>query len=85
MNDFQQFKALVEEAKTSIFGEIDSLVEKMENEGDLEKFYEKGVKSAGSRLRKDLQSIRKAIHNPTVREKMNGIANGAKDLREKIK
>lgn len=85
MNDFEQFKALVEEAKTSIFGEIDSLIENVENSGDLEKFYDKGVKSAGSRIRKDLQSIRKAIHNPTIREKMNGVNNAAKELREKIK
>lgn len=84
MNDFNKFKALVEESKTAIFGEIDSLVEKIEASGDIEKFYEKGVKSAGSRIKKDLQSIRKAIHNPTVREKMNDINNAAKDLKESI-
>jgi hypothetical protein len=85
MNDFEQFKASVEEVKTSIFGEMDTLIAKMEQSGDLDKFYEKGVRSAASRLRKDIQLIRKSIHHPTTREKMNVILNGAKELREKLK
>lgn len=85
MNDFNKFKALVEETKTAIFGEMDYLIEKVEASGDLEKFYDKGVKSAGGRIKKEVQSIRKTIHNPTIREKMNVIRNAAKELKESIK
>jgi hypothetical protein len=56
----------------------------MEESGDVEKYYEKGVKSAGSRLRKGLQSIRKAVHMPTVRGNMSRIQDAAKELRDSI-
>jgi hypothetical protein len=84
MNGFENFKQTVEEAKSSIFGEIDALVEEMEASGDVEKFYEKGVKSAAGRLRKGLQSIRKTIHNPTNSKTMATIKDGAKELREEL-
>ena len=84
MNNFEQFKQTVEEAKASVFGEIDALVAEMEESGDADKFFDKGVKSAGGRLRKGLQSIRKAIHNPTIAKTMATIKDGAKDLRETI-
>jgi hypothetical protein len=82
MNNFEQFKQTVEESKSAIFGEIDTLIEEMETSGDLEKYYDKGVKSAAGRLRKSLQSIRKAIHHPTNRTHMITITDAAKDLRE---
>lgn len=85
MNDFEKFKASVEEVKTSIFGEIDSIIEKIEQSGDVEKFYDKGTKSAAGRLRRELQLIRKSVHNPTVRNHMNSIVDNAKDLRETLK
>lgn len=85
MNNFEQFKAEIEEAKSSIFGEIDSQIQQLEESGDLEKYYEKGVKSAGGRIRKSLQNIRKSVHNPTVRSTMNSIVDSAKNLREQIK
>jgi len=84
MNSFEKFKETVEEAKSSVFGEIDAQVAEMEENGDVEKFYDKGVKSAGGRLRKGLQNIRKAIHNPTNAKTMATIKDGAKDLREEI-
>ena len=84
MNNFNDFKKQVEDAKASIFGEMDSLIQQMEESGDLEKYYEKGVRSAAGRLRKSLQLIRKSIHNPTVRNTMNSISDGAKSLREKL-
>ncbi len=56
----------------------------MKESGDVEKFYEKGVKSAGGRLRKNLQLIRKAIHHPTNRTKMASIQDAAKELRSNI-
>lgn len=85
MNDFEKFKASIEEVKTSIFSGIDSLIDNMEQSGDVEKYYDKGVKSAASRLRKELQLIRKAIHHPTTRDKMSIILTNAKELREKLK
>ena len=85
MNDFEKFKASVEEAKTSVFGEIDSIIEKIDQSGDVEKFYEKGVKSAAGRLRKELQLIRKAIHHPTNRTHMSAVELGAKTLRDSLK
>jgi hypothetical protein len=84
MNNFEQFKSNVEEIKNSIFGEIDSLIEKMEQSGDVEKFYEKGVRSAASRLRKELQNVRKAIHMPTFRTQMTRIKDAAKNLRDSM-
>lgn len=84
MNSFEQFKSTVEAAKASVFGDIDNHIAEMEASGDVEKFYDKGVKSAGGRLRKGLQEIRKTIHNPTNSKSMATIKDGAKDLREEI-
>lgn len=84
MNNFEQFKADVEAAKKSVFGEIDALIEQMEQSGDVEKFYDKGVRSAASRLRKGLQGVRKAVHMPTVRTEMTKIKDLAKDLRDSL-
>ena len=84
MNSFETFKATVEEAKASVFGEIDAQISELEETGDVDKFYVKGVKSAGGRLRKGLQTIRKAIHNPTNAKSMATIKDGAKDLRAEI-
>jgi len=84
MNSFEQFKATVEAAKVSVFGDIDNQIAEMEANGDVDKFYDKGVKSAGGRLRKGLQEIRKAIHNPTNAKTMATIKDSARDLREEI-
>lgn len=84
MSNFQEFKATVEEVKNQIFGEIDAAIQEMEESGDVEKYYEKGVKSAGSRLRKGLQSVRKAVHMPTIRGNMSRIQDAAKELRDSI-
>ena len=84
MNSFEKFKETVEAAKNNVFGEIDAQIAEMEENGDVEKFYDKGVKSAGGRLRKGLQNCRKAIHNPTNAKSMATIKDGAKALREEI-
>jgi methionine synthase II (cobalamin-independent) len=84
MKNFEEFKKKVEESKEAVFGEIDRLISEMEESGDVEKYYEKGVKSAASRLRKGLQSIRKAVHHPTTRTHMVAITDAAKDLREEL-
>jgi len=83
-NSFETFKTAVNEAKDLVFGKIDALIADMEENGDVDKFYVNGIKSAGGRLRKGLQSIRKAIHNPTNAKSMATIKDGAKDLREEI-
>jgi len=84
MNSFENFKNQVAETKNQIFGEIDALINQMEESGDVDKFYEKGVKSAAGRLRKSLQSVRKAIHMPTVKTKMSELSNSAKGLRDEL-
>lgn len=84
MENFNQFEQRVALVKSEIFGEIDRLVETMKDSGDIEKFYEKGVKSAGGRLRKNLQLIRKSIHHPTTRTRMASIQDAAKKLRASI-
>lgn len=84
MNSFEKFKETVEAAKASVFGEIDSLIAEMEESGDVEKFYDKGVKSAAGRLRKNLQLVRKSIHNPTNAKTMSAVKDGAKNLRDEL-
>lgn len=84
MNGFEQFKQKVEEAKSVVFGEIDAIIAEVEESGDLDKFYDKGIKSAGGRLRKQLQNVRKAIHNPTNAKAMTSVKDAAKQLREDI-
>lgn len=82
MNNFENFKKTVEDSKTAIFGEIDALIAEMEESGDVEKYYDKGVKSAATRLRKGLQSIRKAVHHPTTRTHMTTLTDAARELRD---
>jgi len=84
MNSFENFKNQVEETKQAIFGEIEAQIRQMEESGDVSKFYEKGVRSAASRLRKSLQSVRKSIHMPTIRTRMSDLSNSVKALREDI-
>lgn len=84
MNGFESFKKDVENAKEQIFGNIDNIISEVELNGDVDKFYEKGVKSAGGRIRKALQQIRKEIHNPTIRGHMEHVKNSAKELRENL-
>lgn len=84
MNSFENFKSQVEATKKEIFSEIESLINQMEESGDVDKFYEKGVRSAAGRLRKSLQLVRKSIHMPTVKTKMSDLSNAAKNLREEL-
>lgn len=82
MNQFETLKSEIEAAKTSIFGTIDALI--TEAEDDAAKYYSKGVRSAGNRLKKKMQEIRKAIKHPEVKAKMASIQNQAKDLRQAL-
>lgn len=80
LGEYTKLVETVNEVKEALFGEIDRLI--AESEVDAAKFYEKGVKSAGSRLRKNCQSIKKLIHGPTIRGEFNKIKDQAQALRE---
>jgi hypothetical protein len=82
MNKFEEFKQIVTEAETSVFGEIKNLLG--EAEEDASKFYENGNKSAGTRLRSNMQKIRKLIHHPSIRQVMKTVNEGAQDVRSNV-
>jgi|688.fasta_scaffold2390489_1 hypothetical protein len=84
MNQFQSFKNQVEETKKLVFGEIDRIIAELEENGDVSKFYDKGVKSAGGRIKKGMQAIKKAIHHPTVKSHMTALQTASKELKENI-
>lgn len=84
MNQFQSFKNQVEETKKAVFGEIDRIIAELEENGDVSKFYDKGVKSAGGRIKKGMQSIKKAIHHPTIKSHMAALQTASKELKETI-
>ena len=82
MNQFEKLKATVNSAQESIFSPINALIASAEE--DAQKYYGKGVRSAGNRLKKKMQEIRKAIKHPDVKSKMTEIQNTAKDLRQSL-
>jgi hypothetical protein len=82
MNQFEKLKAEIAAAQASIFSPINSILESAED--DAQKYYEKGVRSAGNRLKKKMQELRKVIKHPAVKAKMTGIQNSAKGLRESL-
>lgn len=82
MNDFEKLKAEITLAQATIFEPIISLV--LAAEDDADKYYGKGVKSAGNRLKKKMQEIRKAIKHPAVKAEMTKIQEGAKNLRQTL-
>ena len=82
MNQFEKFKEEVAELQAAIFNPINSLI--TEADDDAQKYYGKGVRSAGNRLKKKMQEIRKSINHPEVKAKMTAIQNSAKNLRESL-
>ena len=82
MNQFEKFKEEVAEIQAAIFNPINSLI--TEADDDAQKYYGKGVRSAGNRLKKKMQEIRKSINHPEVKAKMTAIQNSAKNLRESL-
>ena len=82
MNPFEKLKSEVSTAQSEVFGPILSLIESAEE--DAEKYYTKGNRSAGNRLKKKMQEIRKSIKHPIVKSKMVAIQNSAKGLRSSI-
>ncbi len=82
MNQFEKLKEQVSAAQKEIFEPILSIIESAEE--DAQKFYGKGVRSAGNRLKKKMQEIRKTIKHPAVKTKMAEIQNSAKELRQAL-
>jgi hypothetical protein len=82
MNQFEKFKEEIAEIQAAIFNPINSLI--TEADDDAQKYYGKGVRSAGNRLKKKMQEIRKSIKHPEVKAKMTAIQNSAKNLRESL-
>lgn len=82
MNPFEKLKSEVSSAQSEIFGPILTLIESAEEDAD--KYYSKGNRSAGNRLKKKMQDIRKAIKHPAIKTKMSSVQNSAKELRSSI-
>ena len=82
MNDFEKLKAEIAAAQSAIFSPILEIIESAEE--DAQKYYGKGVRSAGNRLKKKMQDIRKAIKHPAVKAEMTKIQEGAKNLRQQL-
>jgi len=82
MNQFEKLKEEVAATQAAIFDPINSLLASAEE--DAQKYYSKGVRSAGNRLKKKMQEIRKTIKHPAVKAQMTGIQNSAKDLRQTL-
>jgi hypothetical protein len=82
MNQFEKLKEEIAAAQAAIFEPIHSLINAAED--DAQKYYGKSVRSAGNRLKKKMQEIRKAIKHPAVKTQMTAIQNSAKNLRESL-
>lgn len=82
MNQFEKLKEQVAASQKEIFEPILAILESAED--DAQKFYGKGVRSAGNRLKKKMQEIRKTIKHPAVKAKMTSIQSSAKDLRQAL-
>ena len=82
MNDFEKLKEEIALAQAAIFDPINTLI--LSAEEDADKYYEKGVKSAGNRLKRKMQDIRKVIKHPVVKAEMTKVQEGAKNLRQTL-
>lgn len=80
MDQFLKLKEEVAAAQTAIFGPVNELLAAAEE--DAQKYYGKGVKSAGNRLKKKLQEIRKATKAATAKVAITGVQASAKAYRE---
>jgi hypothetical protein len=82
MNDFEKLKEEVNAVHAAIFDPIYAIINDADDDAD--KYYGKGVKSAGNRLKKKMQEVRKAIKHPAIKAEMNKIQEGAKNLRQTL-
>jgi len=82
MNQFEKLKEEVAAAQSAIFDPINTIL--ASSEEDAQKYYVKGVRSAGNRLKKKMQDIRKSIKHPAVKAQMTTVQVSAKALRESL-
>jgi hypothetical protein len=82
MDQFLKLKEEVAAAQAAIFGPVTELLAAAEE--DAQKYYGKGVKSAGNRLKKKLQEIRKATKGATAKAAITGVQTSAKVYREAL-
>lgn len=82
MNDFEKLKEEIAAVQATIFNPITDLLTAAED--DAVKYYEKGVKSAGNRLKKTMQEIRKTVKHPAVKAEMTKVQEAAKQLRQTL-
>ena len=82
MNDFEKLKKEITNAQEAIFTPLIDLINSAQDDAD--KYYDKGVKSAGNRLKKKVQDIRKAIKHPAIKAEMSKVQENAKNLRQTL-
>jgi gas vesicle protein len=82
MNHLEEIKAEIAAAQAAIFDPLHALIASAED--DASKYYDKGVKSAGNRLKKKMQEIRKAIKHPVAKAHLTKVQNMAKDARQAL-
>lgn len=82
MNQFEKLKEEVAAAQSAIFDPINTILASAEE--DSQKYYGKSIRSAGNRLKRKMQDIRKSIKHPAVKAQMSIIQVSAKALREKL-
>lgn len=80
MDQFIKLKEEIAAAQTAIFGPVNELIAAAEE--DAQKYYVKGVKSAGNRLKKKLQELRKATKAATAKTAITAVNTAAKNYRE---
>lgn len=82
MSKFNEFREEVDKAQADLFGPIYAVLETLEE--DAEKYYGNGIKSAGNRVKKGMQDLRKLIKPVEAKKVLAGVQNGAKDIRAEI-
>lgn len=82
MSKFEEFKETLDKAKEELFAPLYEVVEGLED--DAVKYYDNGVKSAGNRVKKGMQDIRKIIKPADARRTFADIQNVAKEARQEI-
>ncbi len=82
MSKFEDFKEALDKTKEELFAPLYAVVEELE--GDAVKYYDNGVKSAGNRVKKGMQDVRKIIKPADARRVFADLQNVAKEARQEI-
>ena len=82
MSKFEELKETLDKAKEELFAPLYEVIEQLE--GDAVKYYDNGVKSAGNRVKKGMQELRKRVKPADARRVFSDIQNAAKDARQDI-